>query len=160
MEFRSSLNCEPFDHRFFEASGQWLANPELRQLIMAPEPDPAGRLHWFQSLSNRDDYCIWGVSLNGRPIGCFGIKQIDRRQKTGEYWGYIGDPHLWGKRIGPWILSEAAARAAARGLDSLYLRVWIENLRAIRLYRRAGFDDSSLDGDVLKMTARLEKLLP
>ncbi len=159
MEFPSSLSREPFDRQYFEASSRWLSNPELQKLIMAPEAEPQGRLLWFQSLQARDDYWIWGIGLNGHPIGCFGIKHVDVARSTGEYWGYIGEPHLWGKRIGPWMLSEAATVAHSHGLDSLYLRVWVENLRAIRLYRRVGFLDSTLDGDVLTMAAPVALLL-
>lgn len=159
MEFKPSLSREPFDRQYFEASGRWLSNPELRKLIMASEPEPQGRLLWFQSLQARDDYWIWGVALNGHPIGCFGLKHVDLMHRTGEYWGYIGEPHLWGKRLGPWMLSEAATVAQSHGIESLYLRVWVENLRAVRLYRRAGFEDSALNGDVLKMTAPIATLL-
>lgn len=147
-----ALSCGPYDQAFFEASGDWLSNPELRQLIRAEESHPDDRARWFASLPSREDYWIWGISLSGRPIGCFGIKQVDRVNRCGEYWGYIGDPHLWGRKIGPWILRQAMNRAAESGLESLYLHVWQHNERAVRLYKRAGFRVIGQAEDILTMS--------
>lgn len=154
-----ALTVEPFDLQFYEASGIWLQNPELRELILAEPSQEDARRRWFDSLANRDDYWIWGVALEGKPVGCFGIKHVDRVHKTGEYWGYIGLSELWGKSIGGWILREAGRRAENAGIESLYLRVWSKNERALRLYRRAGFHNRFSYGELRVMACSIDKLL-
>jgi len=159
VPYEKDLAYEPFDQRYFEASQKWLANRTLRQLISAGDSSFQQRLTWFLSLPGRSDYWIWGVSLSGHPIGCFGIKHIDQNQRCGEYWGYIGDDTLWGKKIGPWILQQAIQIAGGSGIEVLYLKVWEGNERAVRLYRGCGFALTCQDGEMLTMSARVHDLV-
>ena len=71
------------------------------------------------------------------PIGAAGLKNIGGG--SAEYWGYIGEKSLWGQGLGKQILAAIEAKAGAFGIDRLYLNVTHENLRAIALYKRAGF---------------------
>lgn len=150
------LAIHPFDERFFGESGRWLANPDVRRLTMSPVVDECSRRRWFETLPTRKDYWIWGVCLEDRPIACFGIKHVDSSLAAGEYWGYIGEPSLWGHGIGSWMLEQALNKAHKSGLHEIYLRVWTQNIRAIRLYRRFGFQDCETDNDVLTMAIQLK----
>jgi len=133
----SSLCAVPFDERFLEASWTWLNDEEIRQLTMTPTFTKPQQLAWFAKLGERKDYLIWGIELDGKPIGAFGIKNLDSR--SGEYWGYLGDKNCWGQGIGKWMVSEAIRRARDLGIQRLWLRVSQENIRAIKLYMSCGF---------------------
>ena len=93
--------------------------------------------NWFESLSGRSDYLIWGVVCDGRPIGACGLKHVTATDA--EYWGYIGDKSFWGHGYGQSMVAFCLDKAHARGLQRVYLRVLSSNVRAQRLYQRMGF---------------------
>lgn len=147
---------EQFDERFFAVTGEWLGNAELRRLIAAAPPHMQTRREWFETLPERTDYRIWGVCHHHEPIGCFGLKHIHPIRRDAEYWGYIGIPQYWGRNIGQWILEQAVLRARQSGLTVIYLRLLNDNQRAVRLYRKFGFIDTAIDGQLLIMHYPLE----
>src|SRR4051812_22960955 len=139
----------PYDERFLEASWCWLQDEEIQRLTMTPAFDRDQQRSWFARLQGRTDYLIWGIELDGDPVGAFGIKSI--RDDTGEYWGYIGEKGCWGRGIGKWMVDTAVARARELKLNRLTLRVSRENTRAIRLYLSQGFASHNQDGQVIWM---------
>jgi RimJ/RimL family protein N-acetyltransferase len=81
---------------------------------------------------------------HGNPIGVVGLKRISR--ESAEYFGYIGEKSLWGRGIGGRMLEFTQDQAKILGLPRMELRVVVSNLRAIRLYLRAGFTHVSEQG--------------
>lgn len=88
------------------------------------------------------------------PLGSVYIRDIDRRHNKAEYGIFIGEASARGRGIGT-----AAAKLMLRycheeeGLHRIYLRVFPDNLQAIRSYEKAGFaregllkDDVCIDG--------------
>lgn len=89
------------------------------------------------------------------PLGSVYIRDIDRQHNKAEYGIFIGEASARGRGIGT-----AAAKLMLRycfeeeGLHRIYLRVFSDNLRAIRSYEKAGFmregllrDDVCIDGE-------------
>jgi RimJ/RimL family protein N-acetyltransferase len=137
MKTIHSLREVQYDERFLELSWIWLGDEEIRCLTMTPPFTKIQQRTWFDSLANRKDYLIWGIELDNLPIGAFGIKHIDNI--SGEYWGYIGEKKYWGQGIGHWMVKNAIAFAKDLGLQRLWLRVSLENTRAMKLYVKCGF---------------------
>jgi RimJ/RimL family protein N-acetyltransferase len=148
-----SLRVVVYDERFLEMSWIWLRDQEIKQLTMTPDFTKEQQLVWYAGLWNRKDYLIWGIELNGEPIGAFGIKNID--SGNGEYWGYIGRKELWGKGIGGWMVNNAILQAVEIGLCRLYLKVAVENKRAIKLYTKSGFIIKNTTEEVIYMEYRI-----
>ena len=144
-----TLAVVEYDRRFLAASWDWLNDEEIRALTHTPIFSRDDQERWFESLPSRNDYLVWGVELDGKPIGVFGIKNIT--SGTGEYWGYIGRKDLWGRGIGRWIIERALERAAAANLSRLNLKVVPTNSRAIRLYRDMGFVQTKSEEGLLHM---------
>lgn len=95
----NSIELVEYDKAFFELSKDWLSDPETNSLTATGViPDDEQRLSWFESLPQRNDYLIWGVQYEGKPIGACGLKHITAHDA--EYWGYIGEKSLWGKGLG------------------------------------------------------------
>jgi RimJ/RimL family protein N-acetyltransferase len=138
-----------FDERFLARSWEWLQDDELRDLIMSPLPTREGQAAWFEALPSRTDYRVWGIEVEGEPIGAFGIKHI--HGSAGEYWGYIGEKEFWGRGIGGWMMEEALERAREIPLERLYLQVAEGNARAIALYRRNGYMVREHTAGVIRM---------
>lgn len=142
-----------FDENFLKQSFLWLTDPEIKSLTMTPDITVNQQYEWFKQLSYRSDYYIKGISYNGKPIGAVGIKHIDGEK--GEYWGYIGEKKYIGRGIGKRMVSEMCAYGIRIGLKKLYLQVAEYNIRAIGLYKHAGFTVCSLQKKVLYMEKKL-----
>jgi RimJ/RimL family protein N-acetyltransferase len=125
-----------------ERSWVWLQDPEIKALTDTPDFTRDMQRSWFESLPRRSDYFVWGIEIDGTPIGAFGLKQVTA--EDAEYWGYLGERSYWGRGIGQWMLHCARDEARRLGLARLRLRVLRENARAIAAYRRFGFRS---DGD-------------
>jgi len=131
------LHFQPLDTCFLEHSARWLQDQEIREMIDSGEFSAARQREWFDGLAARVDYLIWGVSLNGQPVGAVGLKNIE--DGVAEYFGYLGDKSCWGRGLGHQMLAFAEQQARDLGLALLRLRVLDTNQRALRLYRRAGY---------------------
>ena len=123
-----------FDEGFLAASWNWLQNDELRMLIDAAPVTKEQQKAWFEQLTDRTDYLIWGVNCDHQRIGVCGLKHITAN--VAEYWGYIGEKKYWGKGIGTVMLRFAEQQACKKKLTKLHLRVLKLNNAAIRLYQK------------------------
>lgn len=94
-----------------------------------------------------------------RPLGSVYIRDIDRTHNKAEYGIFIGEEDARDRGIGT-----AAARLMLRyafreeGLHKVFLRVFADNLRAIRSYEKVGFrreaylrEDVCIDGEYQDM---------
>jgi RimJ/RimL family protein N-acetyltransferase len=148
-EVAGRIEAMPYDERFLECSWQWLQDPQIAHLTMTPPFAREQQRAWFARLPGRTDYLVWGIALDRRPIGVFGIKNIE--QTRGEYWGYLGEKDCWGRGFGRWMIAESVERARQRGLRELVLRVAKWNPRAQTLYQRCGFVVTREEADVFWM---------
>lgn len=145
----------PFDIACLEKSWRWLSDPEIRELTMTPAFTREEQRRFFASLPARDDYFIWGVSLDKIGlIGAAGLK--NHRGSLAEYWGYIGEREYWGKGIGRHMIAAVEEKARTLGFSELDLKVSTANKRATALYHKAGFvvDTSGSTPECLRMVKR------
>ena|SRR5271157_4436473 len=138
-----------YDRRYLLASRRWLRDPEIASLTMTPPFSDDDQERWFLRLPSKADYAVWGVELDGIPIGVAGLKNIT--PERAEYFGYLGEKWAWGAGHGTEMLLSTIGEAKARGCHRICLRVWRENHRAIALYRRQGFEVTRDEGDELCM---------
>ncbi len=80
------------------------------------------------------------LSENDKPIGSVYVRDIDMEHKKAEYGIFIGEEEYFGKGYG----TEAAELMieyafSYLGLHKLMLRVYADNVRAIKSYEKAGF---------------------
>lgn len=145
-----------YDETFLECSIEWFQNDELLKLIDASPISPSEQRKWFALLSDRTDYAIWGVLSDNRPIGALGLKHINYELNSAELFCYIGDKSMWGKGCGSKMLSLACQEARTRGLETLYLHVLNDNVRAKRLYEKNGFVVDSIGERLTTMSIVLK----
>ncbi|MGO4478328.1 GNAT family N-acetyltransferase [Massilia sp. 2TAF26] len=139
------LSISPYTQEFLNCSWEWLNDPETKALTATPDFSRDQQLAWYSSLASKKDYLIWGVKLDDKPIGVFGVKNI--RDRNGEYWGYIGSKELWGSGIGTWMMQQVLELSTNAGLSRIYLKVLKNNVAAIRLYGRMRFNKYDSDQD-------------
>jgi RimJ/RimL family protein N-acetyltransferase len=131
------VELEEYSEPYLNASWMWLNDPEIKKLTNTPVLTKDSQLRWYESLKEKEDYRIWGISLNNRPIGACGLKKIT--DNDAEYWGYIGEKEFWGKGIGKVIMNLMEEEAAKLYLSSVWLQVLKVNERAIKLYIKEGY---------------------
>jgi RimJ/RimL family protein N-acetyltransferase len=141
-----------YDLVFLEKSWFWLNDPEIKSLTMTPSFTKKDQQVFFESLPDKKDYWIKGVTYNNVPVGAMGLKHITK--KDAEYWGYIGEKEYWGKGIGSFMLDQAINKAVEQELENIHLRVTKNNKKARDLYIHKGFKVSE-DGDIEKYTLHL-----
>jgi RimJ/RimL family protein N-acetyltransferase len=154
------LSLVEFDQACLDKSWHWLNDPEIRALTLTPPFTRADQISFFKALPKRTDYVIWGVAIDeGKShqdvIGCAGLK--NHRRTRAEYWGYIGEKRHWGKGLGRQLLDLVEQQARARGFEVLDLVVGKSNIRAFRLYRRAGYTvvEEPSEGEICLMTKHI-----
>jgi len=127
-----NLLATNYNEMFLDVSRKWLNDPEIRHFMNTRYVSKPGQRIWFETISNKKDYNIWGITSENIPIGVFGIKNI--RGEEGEFWGYIGEKQYWGLGIGDWMVCAAENKANELGLTSIRLRVLRDNYKAVNLY--------------------------
>lgn len=149
-----NISYEKFDNLFLQKSYTWLKDTEIKNLTRTPIFSQKEQQNWFDSLKNKDNYKIWGISFNGIAIGACGLKNI--KNNTGEYWGYIGEKKYWGKGIGKNMIEFITDYSKQQKIEKIYLHVLNSNIRAIKLYEKSLFNQVSVSENVIKMEKVLE----
>ncbi len=151
------MNLNPvfvdYDNTFLAKSWLWLNDPEIKKLTLTPDFSQDDQKDWFEKLPQKSDYLIWGVKINDEPIGVCGIKNLT--EKEGEYWGYIGEKQFWNKGIGSKILDHIFVECKKRNIEYIFLKVWNQNLRALKLYEKYGFKIYQEAGETILMRKKV-----
>lgn len=149
------ITLEVYDEHFLGLSWIWLNDPEIKQLTNSINFTKKEQFIWYNNLSEKSDYLIWGVKINNFPIGVCGIKKI--KNHNAEYWGYIGEKEYWGKGIGRQIINKIESKALELNIKTLNLKVIKSNQRAIALYLKMGFQICGNNENELEMTKQISK---
>lgn len=136
-----------YNLHFLEKSWEWLNDPEIKLLTLTPDFTKEGQIKFYNSLPARTNYWIKGIAVNNIPIGLVGLKNINTSQKSGEYWGFIGEKSFWGKGIGKFMIEEVLKKTKELRLKKVYLNVSSKNLRARNLYQKMHFKKVS-EGEI------------
>lgn len=145
-----NIELVDFSEYYLNLSRDWLNDNEIKELTNTPSVSKKTQIDWFNGLADRNDYKIWGIEVDGKPVGACGLKNIT--EKDCEYWGYIGEKDYWGKGVGSHILSMLIGKARNKGLKSIWLKVLKTNIRAIKLYEKYGFSKAgNFDDKQIKM---------
>jgi RimJ/RimL family protein N-acetyltransferase len=124
----------------------WLNDPDVRHGIAAFLPMSLAREErWFDEMLVRPvEAHPFAIDLRkGRSwilIGSCGLHDIDWKSRKAEIGIMIGDKRQWNKGLG----TEAMELILKHGFETLnlhrlYLKVFADNLGAIRAYEKAGF---------------------
>ncbi len=147
------LSLGDFSQDVLQKTFNWLNDPEIKKLTMTPDFTAESQNVWFEGLKENKTYFIKSLVLENQTIGVAGLKQIDQKARTAEYFGYIGEKKFWGKGLSQTILRLITDIARNDlNLKSLYLKVCAENIRAVRAYENFGFRYSAIENNIIKMT--------
>ena len=87
-----------------------------------------------------DSMLLLARSEHGIPLAFAAVEPVrDQGHRVAEL-SYFGvTPHLFGQGVGKELLRELRRRLKARGYQRAELSVYVDNIRAVRLYERLGW---------------------
>lgn len=102
---------------------------------------------WYRRMLTSRRTRALGIEVNERLIGEIELDHIDWRTGAGELRLLIGEKKYWGQGYGGDAVRTLLRLAFGPwGLQTVYLRVYQDNQRAIRLYERCGFSPQGILG--------------
>lgn len=129
--------------------------------VITPEAHRA----WFASLQQTDDALMFIVedAVSHVPVGQVSIYGIDREVGEAEVGRFIAAPGASGKGLIREAIAALVAFAFSElGLQRVFLEVYADNARAIRLYESLGFEhiapDRSTQCDATRAVVFMQRL--
>ena len=133
---------------------RWRNSDRVRKNFIDQRPfTRQGHLNWLETRVATGEVVqfILCETKEDRPVGSVYIRDIDRKNRKGEYGIFIGEADAAGKGYG--TLAAKGAIAYARDvlkLHKLFLRVFADNTAAVRSYEKAGFRREALLKDEIR----------
>jgi RimJ/RimL family protein N-acetyltransferase len=135
----------PFDSALVPLVRGWINDEEVRRGTGTEGPvSDVEHERWYRSAMDDRSQRIFvmgmGAGADAKPVGLIGLRGINWRARSAEYWIYLGEDSAKGKGIAyeasRLLLSFAFRRL---GLNRIFLHVDATNERAIGLYKKLGF---------------------
>lgn len=125
---------------------EWVNDPEVtRGLALYLPMSLVDEENWFNSLTKRDQkekpLAIEALKgKNWKLIGNCGVFDYDAVNSSAELGILIGDKSEWNKGYGSEVMTLLARHCfETLNLNRAFLRVYTDNIRAVRAYEKAGF---------------------
>lgn len=140
----------------------WRNKPEVRTQFVYQKPFTAeGHRHWMETKVKTGEvvqFIIVSRETN-MPIGSVYFRDIDRENNSAEYGIFIGETECFGKGYG----SETAQLFLKFGFEELnlhriFLRVFSDNIRAIKSYKNAGFIEEGVARDMIYQNGKYRNM--
>ena len=142
---------------------EWLQHPALRMLIDDPRiPTMEDQMRWFARVQQSDRRFFSLVTVEDEQlIGNAGFVDIDPAKKEATLRITIGHPDATGKGYGSEAVTLLVRYAfEVVGWKRLVLKVLASNMRAIRVYEKAGFRSFLEDVQDGKTISTMQLLRP
>lgn len=140
------LTLEDVEDRY-----QWCLDKEVTKHLNMPEKYPPfskkKTRSWVEMCINKtngyEQKAI--VTEKGKHIGWVDLKNIDKMNKHAELGNAIGDKKYWGKGFGLAAMKEMLLWGFNElGLNKVWLRVEVDNEKAIKSYIRMGYVEEGI----------------
>ena len=136
-----SVSIRRFEKKDIPNKVKWINDPENNTFLHYDLPLEIGKTEsWFEKNKDRTDRYDAVIDVNSIPVGLIGLLSIDKKNKKAECYITIGEREYLGKGIAykaTNLLLEYAFTDL--GLNCVYLFTEVDNIAAVRLYKRAGF---------------------
>ncbi|MEC2159426.1 GNAT family N-acetyltransferase [Virgibacillus halodenitrificans] len=145
---------------------QWCLDKEVTKHLNMPEKYPPfskeETLNWIEMCIDKTNGYEQKAILDesGKHIGWVDLKNIDKLNKHAELGIAIGDKNYWGKGYGLAAMKEMLEFGFSQlGLNKIWLRVEVDNEKAIKSYERMGYvEEGILRQDRLRKGVFVDRL--
>ena len=140
-----NIRLRAFEREDLEIVLRWVNDEEVTKYLSDSLIYPVSRadeMKWIESISNANhkEKILAVETLKGELIGSIGLTNINWVERKAEMGIMIGEKDHWNKGYGSDAVREILRLAFERmNLNRIYLRVFENNPRAIRVYERCGF---------------------
>jgi UDP-4-amino-4,6-dideoxy-N-acetyl-beta-L-altrosamine N-acetyltransferase len=135
----------------------WRNKPRIRsEMVFQEEISPAQHEIWLKKLlsSGATDKIRIAVT-DGVPFGMIRLKDIDRKVRASDWGYYIGEEEFLGRGLGKRMLKHLVEWAfVEEELGELSTKVNKNNIKALNIYKRAGFHLAGETGDFYTMVLK------
>jgi RimJ/RimL family protein N-acetyltransferase len=141
----ASIRLRAFERDDLEQVIRWVNDESITRNLSDAFIYPVSRsdeMKWLESvaLANHREKVFAIVKETGELIGSVGLHNLNWVERKGELGILIGEKSCWGKGYGKEAILAILHIAFNRmNLHRVYLRVFENNERAIRLYEKCGF---------------------
>jgi len=145
MIIGESVTLLPFDQKFAPLTLDWINKADVRDGTGTEGPvSDLEHQRWYERTVGDPTQRVFiigeGVGRDAAAIGVIGLRNINMRYRSAQYWIYIGREECRGKRLA----FQATVLLLGFGFNTLGLnRIWLQvkstNSRAVRLYEQLGF---------------------
>jgi len=137
------LKLRPIESKDIEVFRRWINDWEVcRGLLRYLPVTDFGHREWFKNIKKDRNQIYFAVEIkkSKKYIGNIGLRNINWKDRNGDFFIYIGEKKYWGKGYG----TEAAKIFIdycfnSLNLHKVYLRVVEFNESAVKSYQKAGF---------------------
>ncbi|ANX11467.1 GNAT family N-acetyltransferase [Fictibacillus arsenicus] len=159
--FLRDLIMEDADDRY-----KWGMDEEVTRHLNMPDKSPPFSLNetrdWIEKCIHKTNGYEQKAILaeDGKHIGWIDLKNIDSLNKHAELGITIGDKNYWGKGYGIAAMNEMLTYGFQElDLNKIWLRVEVDNEKAIRSYKSAGYvEEGILRQDRLRKGTYIDRL--
>lgn len=109
-------------------------------------------LKWFESYQKKSDDFVFVIEADGELVGQCAVYGIDLHRKRAEVGRFLASPESAGKgyiKRGCQLLLDTCWNQLE--LETVFLEVLEENIRAIKLYEKLGFNEVSRNGKLITL---------
>ena len=150
MSPTSQILLRAFEPEDLDIVIRWVNNEtvtsNLSDFLLYPV-SRADEMKWLErvSMANPNEKTFAIETYSGRLIGSIGLRSINWVERKAELGIMIGETDCWGQGYGTAAVLETLRIAFEKmNLNRIYLRVYQDNSRAIRVYEKCGFREEGI----------------
>jgi len=128
--------------------------------VVREEFTEQGQQKWFNDVVTKGKAIQYIILCDNTPIGSVYIRDIDNVHKNGEFGIFIGEKDFIGKGLSFFATKEIVKIAFEKlKLHRVYLRVFPDNIPAIKTYEKAGFVKEGILKDTVFVDGEFRDML-
>ena len=119
----------------------WVQMPDVGEALgLSHIPTMERTLSWIEAARAREDIRAWAVCWKGEHVGNVVFDQVDQKAGTARLSVYIGSPGARSQGVGTTAIYRALTKTFCdERLHKVWLTVHAENVAAIKVYAKLGF---------------------
>ncbi len=151
------IQIRPLKIQDAHTSYKWRNNPIIWKYTGSHPDKPVTKqmeLDWIRKVLSNENERRYAIIAEDKYIGNTYLTAINL--ESAEFHIFIGDESYWNRGIASKVLELVTNEAISMGLKRLYLTVNLENIAAVALYKKKGFQMLFSRDGILYMSKSLQ----